>query len=106
DLLQTVRIAGNYRARIDDLCQTDIFRFGGRTDRFDRHFDDRAQIDRADVEPQFSARDARYVENVFDQLRLSFGVSLDRFDGAPLMPVVDLSFPEQTRPAEYRRKRR
>jgi hypothetical protein len=64
----------------ESASRFDVFGFERRPDRIERSVDDRDEIDWSKMKLKFSGDDARYVENVFNDLFLRPRVSFNHFD--------------------------
>ncbi len=101
DLLQAAGVAGDAGGEgVDDFRDADAFGIGAGLDGFDGLFNDIAEFDAADIQAQFAGKDARHVEQVFDELHLNAHVAFD--DGETLGEIGggDFGGAEDLSPAE------
>ncbi len=106
DLLQPIGVAGDPRRPGQRGLEPDLLGRGGRAQRVERLFDDRAQLDGPDLEPQLAHHDARDVEHVPHDLRLGLRVAVDDVDGARPLTFVELARLQEVGPAHDRVERR
>ena len=78
----------------------DAFRFGCRPHGIESGFDGFGKMDRLKLETKPAGDDTRYIEHVFDQLGLSFGIAFDRFERPACRHFVEPLGPEDLRPAQ------
>ena len=100
-LPETARIgvdAPNPTAEVHD--QLDPLRLRRRPYGIDSGFDGRSQLDRPNAQPEPARDDARYVEEIVDDLSLGHGAALDRLEGAGAVVRGELSVAEQLGPPE------
>src|SRR5205814_608038 len=101
DLLEPIGIGKDRPCiRIEDGLQLDLLRIGDALDSVDCRFDDRDRIDLPALEPELAGNDARYVEEVLDQLRQELGIPLDHLEAARRPGLVLESDAQETGPSE------
>ena len=89
DLLQPAAVAEYWsRVGIQHRFDANVLGVGGRTHRVDGGADDLRQVDGGDIQPHLARNDAAHIEQVFDELRLGFGVSLDDCQTFMFLAVV------------------